>query len=75
MGENKIPVENVVSSTADGDADNDGTEKWLFKINDDNSEILLVQIVNMVAKNISPAVNEMQKSVMICISAVESNAT
>lgn len=76
---NNIPMENITSCAADGAPVMMGKKTGCLKLmKDENPEMLLVHCVihreNLVAKNVSPVLNDIIKSVIKCINAIKANA-
>ncbi|CAB4065685.1 unnamed protein product [Lepeophtheirus salmonis] len=72
-------MENIISCGADGAPVMMGKEKGCLKLmKDENPEIILVHCVihreNLVAKKITPPLNEVLRSVIKCINAIKANA-
>lgn len=79
LDENKIPLTNIASCAADGAPNMMGKKNGCLKMmKDENPEMLLVHCVihrqNLVAKNISPVLNEVLKSIIKCINSIKANA-
>ncbi|CAB4054779.1 unnamed protein product [Lepeophtheirus salmonis] len=76
---NNIPMENIIYCAADGDPVMMGKKKGCLKLTkDENLEMIIVHYVihreNLVAKNITPPLNEVLHSVIKCINAINANA-
>ncbi|XP_040583491.1 protein FAM200C-like [Lepeophtheirus salmonis] len=76
---NNIPMENIIYCAADGDPVMMGKKKGCLKLTkDENPEMIIVHYVihreNLVAKNITPPLNEVLHSVIKCINAINANA-
>ncbi|XP_071042039.1 SCAN domain-containing protein 3-like [Parasteatoda tepidariorum] len=76
---NNIPMKNITSCAADGAPNMMGKKNGCLKLmKDENPEMILVHCVihreNLVAKNISPVLNEILHSVIKCINAIKANA-
>lgn len=77
--EAQIPIKNIISCSADGAPVMMGKKNGCLKLmKDDNPEMLLVHCVihreNLVAKKLSPVLNEILNSVIICINFIKANA-
>ncbi|KFM82725.1 SCAN domain-containing protein 3, partial [Stegodyphus mimosarum] len=76
---NNIPMKNITSCAADGVPSMMGKKNGCLKLmKDENPEMVLVHCdihwENLVAKNISPVLNEVLHSVTKCINAIKANA-
>ncbi|CAB4061359.1 unnamed protein product [Lepeophtheirus salmonis] len=76
---NNIPMENIISCAADGAPVMMGKKKGCLKLmKDDTPEMIIVHCVihreNLVAKNITPPLNEVLPSVIKCINAIKASA-
>ncbi|XP_040565533.1 protein FAM200C-like [Lepeophtheirus salmonis] len=76
---NNIPMENIISCAADGAPVMMGKKKGCLKLmKDDTPEMIIVHCVihreNLVAKNITPPLNEVLHSVIKCINAIKASA-
>ena len=76
---NNIPIENITSCAADGAPVMMGKKKGCLKLmKDENPEMIVVNCVihreNLVAKNITPVLNEVLRSVIKCINSIKANA-
>ncbi|CAK9816162.1 SCAN domain-containing protein 3 [Anthophora plagiata] len=76
---NDIPMKNITSCAADSANNMMGKKNGCLKLmKDANPEMILVHCVihreNLVAKNISPVLNEVLHSVIKCINAIKANA-
>lgn len=76
---NDISMQNITSCAADGAPNMMGKKNGCLKLmKDENPEMILVHCVihrqNLVAKNISPHLNEVMKKVIKCINSIKANA-
>lgn len=76
---NNIPMKNITSCAADGAPNMMGKKNGCLKLmKDENPEMLLVHCVihreNLVAKHISPVLNDVLKSAIKCINTIKANA-
>lgn len=76
---NNIPMKNITSCAADGAPNMMGKKNGCLKLmKDENPKMLLVHCVihreNLVAKNISPVLNEVLNLVIKCINAIKASA-
>ncbi|CAH2108909.1 unnamed protein product [Euphydryas editha] len=76
---NDIPMKNITSCAADGAPNMMGKKNGCLKLmKDANLEMIIVHCVihkeNLVAKNISPVLNEVLHTVIKCVNAIKANA-
>ncbi|GFT00848.1 protein ZBED8 [Trichonephila clavipes] len=76
---NDIPMKNITSCAADGATNMMGKKNGCLKLmKDANPEMILVHCVihrqNLVAKNISPVLNEVLHTVIKCINVIKASA-
>ncbi|CAB4059853.1 unnamed protein product [Lepeophtheirus salmonis] len=76
---NNIPIENIIFCTEDGTPVMMGKKKGCLKLlKDGNTKMILVHCLihreNLVAKNVTPPLNEILISVIKCINAIKANA-
>ena len=76
---NKIPKENLLSWAADGAPSMMGKQNGCLKMmKDENPDMLIVHCVihreNLVAKKLSPVLNEILRAVIKCVNVIKANA-
>ena len=79
LDSNKIPIQNIVSCAADGAPAMMGKKKGCLKLlKNENPNMLTVHCVihreNLVAKKLSPVLNEILESVIKCVNSIKANA-
>ncbi|CAI9718402.1 Hypothetical predicted protein [Octopus vulgaris] len=79
LNANNVPIENIASCAADGAPIMMGKKKGCLELmKDENPEMFVVYCVihteNFVYENMTPVLNEVQKSVVKCINSIKANA-
>ncbi|XP_023241711.1 zinc finger BED domain-containing protein 5-like [Centruroides sculpturatus] len=79
LDDNEIPMKNVISCAADGAPNMMGKKNGCLQLmKADNPEMILIHCVihkeNLVAKNVSPILNEVLNAVIKCINSIKASA-